>query len=78
MKMEPFSCIWKECLWGNEREKDCFCEEEMGKKRAVWLLFLLLSFAAAKGEREKFWGVWMKGERGYCQMRLFSSSPSYL
>jgi len=50
----------KGSLWGNEREKECFCEEEMGKRglflaaaAAALLLLLLLPFCCCKGEERK-------------------------
>ena len=65
MKIEPFLVYGsKECLWGNKREKECFCEEEMGKRglflaaAAAFLLLLLLPFCCCKGEeRERVCGV---------------------
>ena len=51
---------------GGMRGRECFCEEETGKKRVVAAVFPAAAaaavFAAAK-EREKFCGVRMKRER---------------
>ena len=51
-------------MWENEREKECFCEEEMGKRglflaaAAAFLLLLLLPFCCCKGEeRESLWSL---------------------
>ena len=44
-------------MWGNEREKECVCEEEMGEKeRAAAAAFAAATaaFAAVKGRERSF------------------------